>query len=181
MYSSSHAKINRINWWGFISFIFSFWYSSVSIANPIVNNIPQAVWVNEAIITTYTMDFEHFITQEKEIAKYFTSEGWISYSKALNASKLPENIKTNSYYVSAVATLPPTIKMIDKQEWEANMPILVIYKNPVYQQKQQLMITLRFIASMTQGVRGLAIKSITSTEIAPPCRCAQKAPSAAIV
>lgn len=140
-----------------------------------------AVWANEAIIATYTFDFEHFVSQQKEIAKYFTAEGWINYSKALEDSKLPTSIQTNSYYVSSVATMPPTIKMVPGKGWEAMMPILVIYKNPAYQQKQSLMITLDFTKTTKQGVRGFAIYSIKSSIIKPPCRCAKKEPTAAIV
>ncbi|MDP3704857.1 MAG: DotI/IcmL family type IV secretion protein [Legionellaceae bacterium] len=143
--------------------------------------VELAVWVNEAIISTYTFDYEHFIPQEKEIAKYFTSEGWVNYSNALQESKLPTSIQTNSYYVSAVATMPPTIKTIQNKGWEATMPILVIYKNPAYKQKQSLLITVNFIKTTTQGVRGYAITSLKSAIITPPCRCAKKEPTAAIV
>lgn len=137
------------------------------------SNVQLSVWANEAIIASYTLDHEHFVQQEKELAKYFTSEGWINYSQALQASHLPQQIKTNAYTVTAVATLPPTIKSIAPNEWEATMPILVIYKNPAYSQKQELNVVLRFIASTNQGVRGFAIQSLKSVPIATPCRCAK--------
>lgn len=137
------------------------------------SDVQLSVWANEAIVASYTLDHEHFVQQEKELAKYFTSEGWIDYSKALQTSNLPQQIKTNAYTVSAVATLPPTIKVIAPNEWEANMPILVIYKNPAYSQKQELNVILRFIASTNQGVRGFAIKSLKSVPIATACKCAK--------
>lgn len=131
-----------------------------------------AVWVNEAIIATYTYNYQTFIAQQQNIAKYFSSEGWISYSGALNQSGLPDTVQKNKYYVSAVATLPPTIKPMPNQRFEADMPILVLYKNPQYQQKQNLSVHLIFAnAPKGQGVRGLAILSLQTKVISPPCEC----------
>ncbi|KTC73918.1 IcmL-like protein [Legionella birminghamensis] len=135
----------------------------------------QAVWANEAIIATYSFNYQNFIERQKQIAKYFTSNGWIAYSTALNESKLPDAVKTNAYYVSAVATLPPTITASGEGHWQASMPILVLYKNPQYQQKQNLNVTITFEqAPAGQGVRGFAITSLTSKVIEPPCECQSK-------
>ena len=54
-----------------------------------------AVWANEAIIATYTFNYKNYIQDQKEIAKYFTAEGWIAYSKALDDSKVPEAVQKN--------------------------------------------------------------------------------------
>ncbi|KTD20935.1 IcmL/DotI homolog [Legionella lansingensis] len=136
------------------------------------DNTQLTVWANEAIVATYTYDYKNFLPRQKEIAKYFTAEGWTAYSNALNAAKLPEVIQKNSYFVSAVATLPPVVKAITDSRWEATMPLLVLYKNPQYQQTQNLLVTINFIrAPSGQGVRGLAIASLQSKVIAPPCKC----------
>ncbi|WP_298624896.1 DotI/IcmL family type IV secretion protein [uncultured Legionella sp.] len=132
----------------------------------------QAVWVNEAIVATYTYDFKNYLQRQKDIAKYFTAQGWINYSKALIDSKLPEAVNKNSYVVSAVATHPPIIVDVDPTHWLATMPILVVYENPQYQQKQHLKITLGFTeAPSGQGVRGFAITSLQAKVIEPPCEC----------
>lgn len=131
-----------------------------------------AVWVNESIVATYTYDFKNYLQQQKDIAKYFTANGWISYSKALIDSKLPEAVNKNSYVVSAVATHPPIITDVDPTHWLATMPILVVYKNPQYQQQQHLKITLGFTTAPSgQGVRGFAITSLQSKVTEPPCEC----------
>ena len=145
------------------------------------NDILISVFANEAIVTTYTFDFEHFINQEKNIAKYFTADGWLSYSQAMQNSKLPDSIKKNSYYVSSVATMPPAVKSISDTEWEVTMPLLVVYKNPAYTQKQDLNVKLSIVKSTTAGVRGFAITRLISSVISQPCRCAKMEPSAAIV
>lgn len=134
-----------------------------------------AVWANEAIIATYTYDFKDYINEQKKIAKYFSSQGWIAYTKALNDSMLPESVQKNSYFVSAVATQPPVITAKDDSHWQATMPILVVYKNLQYQQQQSLKVVLNFsVAPEGQGVRGFTINSLQSTVIEPPCECVPK-------
>lgn len=162
-------------------FLFLSMYHIAGQAQAPANAIQPAVWANEAIIATYTFDHAHFIEQEKALAKYFTSAGWIDYSQAMQASNLPQQIKANAYVVTAVATLPPTLKSMPNGSWEATMPILVLYKNPAYSQKQDLSVVLKFVESTTQGVRGFAIQSLKSTVITPPCQCAKKNQGATIV
>ena len=136
-----------------------------------------AVWANEAIVATFTYNHENFLPRQKEIAQYFTAKSWIAYSKALQEAKLPETVKTNSYYVSAVATLPPAVTALKDHTWQAVMPILVIYKNPEYKQKQTLAITINFKeVPADTGVRGLAITRLQSTVAQAPCKCAKKGP-----
>lgn len=132
------------------------------------------VWSNEAIVTTYSYDYKNYLPQQKAIAKYFTSDGWIAYTKALNDSKLPEAVQKNEYYVSSVATFPPEITNIDPTHWKVTMPLLVIYKNPQYQQKQTLKVVLTIAETPDSGVRGLSITSLQATVSEPPCQC--KAP-----
>ncbi|KTD34625.1 IcmL-like protein [Legionella moravica] len=131
-----------------------------------------AVWANEAIIATYTFDFKNYLQQQKEIAKYFTSDGWIAYTKALNDSKLPEAVQKNSYEVTAVATQPPVLTTLDPTHWQATMTVLVVYKNPQYQQQQNLKVVLSFTqAPSGQGVRGFAVTSLQAGITEPPCEC----------
>lgn len=131
-----------------------------------------AVWANEAIIATYTFDYKNYVQQQKEIAKYFTADGWIAYSKALSDSKLPEAVQKNNYEVTAVATEPPKLITLDPTHWQAIMTILVVYQNPQYQQKQNLKVVLSFTqATAGQGVRGLSVSSLKTTAITPPCQC----------
>ncbi len=145
-------------------------FSGTVIAD--MDNTQLAVWANEAIVATYTYDYQNFLLQQKEIAQYFTSKAWIDYSKVLNDSKLPDAVQKNNYYVSAVATLPPEIKPLRPNVWQATMPLLVVYKNPQYQQKQTLGITLEFgTAPLGQGIRGFAITSLQAKVIQPSCQC----------
>lgn len=141
----------------------------VFASNP---DISRAVWVNEAIVAIHTYNYKNFLKRQREIASYFTTDGWINYSKVFNASGLPATVKKNAYFVSAVATMPPEITSLGANRWEAVMPILVLYQNPQYRQKQSLKVSIRFkTVPAGQGRRGLAITSLQSKVITPPCVC----------
>ena len=136
------------------------------------DKVQLAVWANEAIIATYTFNYKTYLEQQKEIAKYFTSDGWISYSKALDTSKLPESVQKSLYDVTAVATQPPKLVTLDPTHWQVIMTILVVYQNPQYQQRQNLKVVMNFTqAPAGEGVRGLAISNLQSTVTEPPCQC----------
>lgn len=137
------------------------------------DNTQLAVWANEAMVATYTFDSQNLIARQREIAQYFTAQGWLNYSKALTASKLLDTVQKNSYFVSAVALLPPEIKTLGPQQWQATMPLLVLYKNPQYQQKQTLQVTMDFAPapSTSEGVRGLVVTSLITTVTTDPCPC----------
>ncbi|STY31576.1 IcmL/DotI homolog [Legionella wadsworthii] len=131
-----------------------------------------SVWVNEAIVATYTFSYKNYLEDQKKIAKYFTAEAWISYTNALNASKIPDEVQKNLYEVSSVATTPPVITNVDPTHWKASMDLLVAYRNPQYQQKQHLKVTINFmVAPSGQGVRGYSITSLQSLVIKQPCKC----------
>ncbi|RUQ81741.1 DotI/IcmL family type IV secretion protein [Legionella septentrionalis] len=155
---------------GFLGCFFYLNAWAETIVNPALS-----VWVNEAIVSTYTYDYKNFLQRQKEIARYFTSQGWINYSKAFTESKLPETVQKNAYEVSAVAAMPPEITGLRDNHWRAVMPLLVVYKNPQYVQKQMLAVSIEFTAvPKGQGIRGLAIVSLQSKVIEPPCKCANE-------
>lgn len=152
--------------------VFLWFICNFSTAWADFSEVQLSVWVNEAIVATYTYDYQNFLEQQQKIAKYFTANAWIAYSKALNDAKVPDNIEQNAYHVSAVATLPPTIHANTPGEWEAVMPVLVVYANPQYQQKQTLEVKINFkMAPSGQGIRGLTITGFKANVVKPACKC----------
>ncbi len=147
--------------------LFSSW---LSFAQP--SEAQLSVWVNEAIVSTYTFDYENYLDQEKKIAHYFSPKAWITYSDALTASKLMDTIQKNKFKASAVATSAPEIKMLSPGQWQASMPVLVVYANNDTEQKQTLKVLIVFKeVSPPQGVRGLQIQSYQSKVEIPSCSC----------
>jgi hypothetical protein len=145
-------------------------FLQVGYAEP--DPVALSVWVNEAIVATYTYSYKNYLEDQKKIAKYFTANGWMAYTEALNASKLPEAVQNNLYYVSSVAIDPPAITNIDATHWKATMGLLVLYQNPQYKQRQILKVTIDFTAALSgQGVRGYSINTLQATIIKAPCKC----------
>lgn len=137
-----------------------------------VDPIALSVWANEAIVATYTYNYNNFMQRQQAIAQYFTAKGWLNYNKAFEASKLLESIQKNRYEVQAVATGVPSLRQVAPLYWEATMPILVVYQNPQYQQKQELKVSVQIVQTNSgEGVRGFALNSLNAVEQAPPCRC----------
>lgn len=131
-----------------------------------------SVWANEAIVATYSFSAQRYIENQKDIAHYYTADGWVAYSQALNDSKLPEAVAKNQYTVTSVATLPPLVVLVRDNLWQATMPLLVLYKNPQYQQTQNLNITIQFKAvGSGLGVRGYAITRFDAKSASAPCVC----------
>ena len=134
--------------------------------------VSLSVWVNEAIVAINTYSYKNYLDDQKKIAKYFTADAWMAYTKALNDSKIPDSVQKNLYFVSSVATEPPIITNIDSTHWKSTMNLLVVYKNPQYQQRQNLKVTISFmVAPSDQGVRGYTITHFQSVTTSPPCKC----------
>ena len=155
--------------------------SSITYAMPSDSDL--SVWANEAIVSAYTFDANNFLARQQSTAKYFTTEAWINYTRALQAAKLLESVQKHNYAVSAVALLPPTVKLLkDSKEWQAKMPLLVLYKGSDYQQKQSLEVVITFQeAKKNEGIRGLALTSFTTSVTTPACRCDQELRAKAVV
>jgi hypothetical protein len=161
-----------------LALVLLLFFVQLSHANP--EQAPLSVWVNEAIVATYSYDYKNFLNDQKKIAKYFTVDAWIAYSQALNSSKIPNSVQKNLYYVSSVATESPVITSLGSNHWKATMKLLVDYKNPQYQQQQNLKVTIDFMSAPSgQGVRGYSITNFQSVPISPPCTCCieEKSPS----
>lgn len=151
-------------------------FSLLCIGTPlwaVVDEAQMSVWVNDAIVSTYTYTYQNITARQKVMGHFFTTEGWMGYLKELNASHLIDDVKKNQYEVTAVATLPPEIKNIGGAQFSAKMPLLVSYKNPKYQQKQVLEVTVNFIEVPPSPTKplGLALTRLVSKETEPPCDC----------
>lgn len=148
-----------------------FLQSSCIYSSQIPDKAQQVVWIYEAVTEMNTWTYQDFLTRQQKIARYFTAQGWINYTKALKESKVPEIVQARKYSVQTVPLLPPEIKQITPKQWQAIMPILVVYENAAGKQKQTLSVTLDFEQVEGEGIRGFAINRFQSKTTAPPCDC----------
>ncbi|MCC5791420.1 MAG: DotI/IcmL family type IV secretion protein [Legionellaceae bacterium] len=145
----------------------------VSPAYSVDADIARAIWVQQAILSTYHYDHHDYLGQQKQIARYFTAKAWMDYSKALSAAQMPQQVQEHQWTVTAVAIRPPTVSALPEHHWQAEMPILVSYRNDDKEQLQTINVRLQFTgASGATGVDGYAIVSFQSRMIGEPCTCA---------
>jgi hypothetical protein len=134
-------------------------------------SIPLKVWVNQAIINTYTFSDKDWQIRQKDIGSYFMPNAWQAYLDAINKSNIIKLVTEKKMSVSAVATLPPTIQQLSPTVFKATMPILIVYKSDTDTQVQHLSIELQVIKSNDSGTGGFAINQFQATIDAHPCSC----------
>lgn len=134
-------------------------------------SVPMQVWVNQAIINLFTYSYDNWDARQKDMASYFTPDAWQAFQNAVAKSNIISQVKQNKYNVSAVATLPPTIKTIGKNIYQVDMPILVAYKNENDTQVQNLVITLHVFDTNATGLGQFAINQFLSKIDTTPCSC----------
>lgn len=145
-------------------------------------SVSLQVWVNEAIINTYTFNDENLLDRQKDMAQYFSPQAWKVYLDILNKSNILSQVKTQHYQVSAVATMPPSItENPHSHSWQAQMPILVSYKNKDQKQIQNLDVQLEIIKSDSSDSRGYAIVKYEAKILNHPCTCQAQYPKVTIV
>ncbi len=142
---------------------------ALATIKPPIDNIKVKVFSNTAIVSLYDFSYKNYLSRQKQTARFFTSKGWFALTKALIASNLNTNVAKNKYTVTSVATAPPTIKNQGLKQglyhWQVIMPVMIIYKNPEYQQVQYLNVTLNLIYQDKLLINEL----ITRPGKAPPC------------
>ena len=55
-----------------------------------------AVWANEAIVSAYTFNETNLLQRQKDIAQYFTAQGWINFTKAMATNSTSGRLRTPS-------------------------------------------------------------------------------------
>jgi hypothetical protein len=134
-------------------------------------SIPLQVWVNQAIVNLFTYSYDNWDARQKDMASYFTPDAWQAFQNAINKSNIIAQVKQNKFTVSAVATLPPTIKNLGKNLYQVEMPILVAYKNTNDTQIQNLVIQIHVFNTNNSGFGQFAINQFLSKIDTAPCAC----------
>lgn len=145
----------------------------VTSVHSVDDNITRTLWASHAIINIYHYNHDTYLADQKHIARYFSASAWINYTKAINAAQLPELIKKNQWQVRSVPIKPPVLKALPENHWQADMPVLVQYKNPQREQYQTVNVSIQFgPAKKGTGIEGWTIDSFQANILQQPCQCA---------
>ena len=145
-------------------------------------SVPMQTWVNQAIVNVYTFSYKDWKQRQKDMAAYFTPDAWKAFLAAMNQSNMITQTTKSQLTVSAVATLPPTIKSIGKNLYEAQMPILVSFTGSTGTEVQHLTIKLHVFKTENSGFGEFAINQFEASIDKLPCSCENdKGPKVTIV
>lgn len=137
------------------------------------NTLAQSLWASQVISSVYHYDYQHYLADQKKIARYFSAKAWIDYTKANLSVKLPQLVQQNQWTVRSVPIAPPTIKALPQAHWQANMPVMVAYKNAQQVQYQTMQVQVQFsTAPPDASGNQWRVVSFKATPLQPSCKCA---------
>lgn len=125
------------------------------------------IWTTESIEQIYAYNYKNFPQVLTEIRKFFTTQGYDSYMKALNDSNNLEIVQDKRLYVQGKASEKG--KVIKEgvvngiYTWEIQVPLDVNYKTSSESINQKIMANVEVVRVPTSdSAVGIAIHSITA-------------------
>jgi intracellular multiplication protein IcmL len=127
------------------------------------------VFANEAAVAVYSYNFLDYRQNLQMASRYFTSEGWTEFKKALKSSHNLDAVVEKKLVISAVAQAAPVILEQGVSNgtytWEVQMPMLVTYQSATQVSYQRITVKMSIQRSSTLNAgRGLAVSSLSSAQ-----------------
>lgn len=126
-------------------------------------------WVFEAIMASYSFDFNSYYDQVDRASYYFTPEGYSMYLNALKVSKIENQVVGNKLEVSTVPLQEPVLinggSFGSTEFWRYRVPVLVSYyggKVPVVEKQMVEVLVLR--VPSFQNPKGLSISEFNMVQ-----------------
>ena len=98
-------------------------------------------WTIEAVEAAYSYDFINYHGQLQNAQKYFTGYGWRNYMRALSASNNFKALTERKFVVVAKVVEAPRLLnqgiVGGAQAWKFQMPVLVTYLMPPFDDKSK--------------------------------------------
>lgn len=102
------------------------------LGQPNLNDAAVVSWSAQAATEIMTFGFHDFEKRLQDASTYFTRRGWQSFSQALSAAGLIENVRRNNQVLTATAQKAPIIveQGVDNgvYRWIIDMPLIVTYQ-----------------------------------------------------
>src|SRR5579885_692148 len=131
-----------------------------------------SAWAVEAVQAAYSYDYINYHAQIQNAQKYFTNYGWQQYMSALTLSNNLLALTTRKQVVIARVISQPTVLktgiLAGKYAWQFQMPLLVTYSEPPYDDKSQFSNALNVTVivqrqSVLEGYKGLGVVQLVSS------------------
>lgn len=113
----------------------------VPLQSPNMTTQQVSDWAVNAVETAYSYDFVNFRGQLQRAQRYFTDYGWRSYMKGLTASNNLLSLDKYKYVQIAKVVDKPRLVIEGilggAYAWKFEMPMLVTYMQPPYDEKSK--------------------------------------------
>ncbi|HSW94228.1 MAG TPA: DotI/IcmL/TraM family protein [Gammaproteobacteria bacterium] len=147
------------------------------VHEPNMSTADVSNWTVEAIEASYSYDFVNYRAQLQSAQKYYTDYSWRSYMKALAASNNIKALTERKFIIIAKVVEPPKLLkqglLQGAQTWKFQIPVLVTYLMPPFNEKSKFSNPLIFtVVVQRQNVldshKGLAIIRAVSNIVVGP-------------
>jgi intracellular multiplication protein IcmL len=144
----------------------------VPVNTPNMSTDDVSAWAVEAVQAAYSYDYINYHAQIQNAQKYFTNYGWQQYMSALTLSNNLLALTTRKQVVIARVISQPTVLktgiLAGKYAWQFQMPLLVTYSEPPYDDKSQFSNALNVTVivqrqSVLEGYKGLGVVQLVSS------------------
>jgi intracellular multiplication protein IcmL len=139
-----------------------------------------SAWTVSAVEAAYSYDYLNYRSQLQEAQRYFTNYGWSHYMRALKTSNNLIALTERKFVVTAKVVTAPKLIAQDivggAYAWKFEMPVLVTYSEPPYDQNSVFSnpLTVTVIVQRQQALQGFKglgilqmIGTFTTTNTAP--------------
>lgn len=128
-------------------------------------NLSQAAvlqWTQQAAIAAYTYNFVNYRQELQAASAFFTTRGWQSFMKALEASNNLSTVLQKKLVLTAVATGAPVILqkgiLNGIYSWRIQLPMLVTYQSASQISQQNFTATILVVRISTlNNPKGIGI------------------------
>lgn len=118
----------------------------VPLDQPNMNPAALLSWVARAASEVMTFEFNGYQRQLQQSSRYFTKEGWESFTDALQKSRIIDSVTAQKQVVTAVPRSAPIVKQQGatngKYQWVIQMPLKVTYASSTQSRADNLYLTL---------------------------------------
>ncbi len=144
----------------------------VPLQQPNMSLEQTEAWTIAAVESAYSYDFLNFHAQFQDAQKFFTDYGWRQYMQGLQASNNLLSLKQYKYVVIAKVVNQPKLLtqgiLTGAASWKFEMPILVEYWMPPYNEKSKFENALTVTAivqrqDVLQSYKGLGVLQMNAT------------------
>lgn len=146
----------------------------VPLDRPNMSTATIVQWATDAAVSAYTFDFSGYRRQLSQTqARYFTSDGWKSFLRALESTKILDTVIKEKLIVNAAVTQAPVIKasgvVRGRYTWVIQMPMVVTYQSSNASNSVNLLVTLTVErVSLLDSPRGVGVVGYIAQSVVNP-------------